>query len=45
MSLAIVTRDLRRAFDGQLAVDGVDLAVKHGEIYGFLGPKGAGKTT
>ncbi|MGH2994094.1 MAG: ATP-binding cassette domain-containing protein [Solirubrobacterales bacterium] len=43
--LAIVTRDLRRAFDGQLAVDGVDLAVEHGEIYGFLGPNGAGKTT
>jgi ABC-2 type transport system ATP-binding protein len=43
--LAILTRDLRRKFDGTVAVDGVDLAVRHGEIYGFLGPNGAGKTT
>ena len=27
------------------AVDGVDLAVQEGEVYGFLGPNGAGKTT
>jgi len=30
---------------GVLAVDGVDLAVQRGEVYGFLGPNGAGKTT
>jgi ABC-2 type transport system ATP-binding protein len=43
--LAIVTRELRRSFNGLAAVDGVDLAVERGEIYGFLGPNGAGKTT
>jgi len=42
---AIETRDLRRAFEDVLAVDGIDLAVAEGEIYAFLGPNGAGKTT
>ena len=31
--------------DEVLAVDGIDLEVKPGEIYGFLGPNGAGKST
>ena len=43
--LAIETRDLVRTFGGTRAVDGVDLAVSSGEIYGFLGPNGAGKST
>src|SRR4051794_27755417 len=30
---------------GPRAVDGIDLAVAPGEIYGFLGPNGAGKST
>ena len=30
---------------GPRAVDGIDLRVEPGEIYGFLGPNGAGKTT
>src|SRR2546422_6892192 len=30
---------------GPRAVDGIDLAVQTGEIYGFLGPNGAGKST
>ena len=30
---------------GQLAVDGIDLAVPTGSVYGFLGPNGSGKTT
>ena len=30
---------------GPRAVDGIDLEVKPGEIYGFLGPNGAGKST
>jgi ABC-2 type transport system ATP-binding protein len=42
---AIVVEGLERAFDDVLAVQGVDLEVDEGEIYGFLGPNGAGKTT
>ena len=37
---------LRRTFGSDVtAVDGVDLEVRPGEIYGFLGPNGAGKST
>jgi ABC-2 type transport system ATP-binding protein len=43
---AIETHQLEREFEGGIrAVDGVDLEVAAGEIYGFLGPNGAGKTT
>ena len=42
---AIFTRGLVRHFGAVRAVDGIDLAVPPGEIYGFLGPNGAGKTT
>jgi ABC-2 type transport system ATP-binding protein len=42
---AIAVEGLERAFDDVLAVQGVDLEVEEGEIYGFLGPNGAGKTT
>ena len=43
---AIETERLAREFEGGIkAVDGVDLEVANGEIYGFLGPNGAGKTT
>ena len=45
----VETRDLRKVFRGRngevVAVDGVDLHVRSGEIFGFLGPNGAGKTT
>jgi ABC-2 type transport system ATP-binding protein len=37
-----LVRDFRK---GPRAVDGIDLAVSRGEIYGFLGPNGAGKST
>ncbi|MEX0342013.1 MAG: ABC transporter ATP-binding protein [Erythrobacter sp.] len=43
--LAIEARGLVKRFDGILAVDGVDIAVPEGAIYGILGPNGAGKTT
>jgi len=45
MSIAIETRDLRREFNGSVAVDGVSLTVYEGEIFGLVGPDGAGKTT
>jgi len=43
--LAIEARGLVKRFDGFTAVDGVDLTVPQGSIYGILGPNGAGKTT
>jgi ABC-2 type transport system ATP-binding protein len=43
---AIEVENLVREFrKGPRAVDGIDLAVQPGEIYGFLGPNGAGKST
>lgn len=40
------THDLRKQFrGGLLAVDGIDLEVCEGDLFGFLGPNGAGKTT
>jgi len=43
--LAIEARGLVKRFDSFTAVDGVDLTVPEGAIYGILGPNGAGKTT
>ena len=43
--LCIETRGLTKRFGQQLAVDGVDLAVPKGAVFGFLGPNGSGKTT
>lgn len=43
--LAIEARGLVKRFEGFTAVDGVDLSVPEGSIYGILGPNGAGKTT
>ena len=43
---AIRTDGLTKRFrTGQVAVDGIDLAVPRGAVYGFLGPNGSGKTT
>jgi ABC-2 type transport system ATP-binding protein len=42
---AIATTGLVRRFGSFAAVDGIDLDVARGEIYGFLGPNGAGKST
>ena len=41
----ITAHGLTRRFGDLLAVDGLDLAVDKGEVFGFLGPNGAGKTT
>ena len=43
-SAALRIRDLRKSF-GCAAVDGLDLAIRPGELYALLGPNGAGKTT
>ncbi len=41
----IDVKGLTKLFDGKPAVNGIDLNVKRGEIFGFLGPNGSGKTT
>ena len=41
----IDTEGLRKAYGGVTAVEGLDLTVEAGSVYGFLGPNGAGKTT
>jgi ABC-2 type transport system ATP-binding protein len=42
---AIEARQIVKRFDGDTAVDGIDLTIKKGSIFGILGPNGAGKTT
>lgn len=41
----IRTENLTKVYNGKTAVDGLDLVVGEGEIFGFLGPNGAGKST
>jgi ABC-2 type transport system ATP-binding protein len=43
--LALATRGLRKKYGSRLALNGLDLSVPTGVVYGFLGPNGAGKTT
>jgi oleandomycin transport system ATP-binding protein len=45
MDHAIVAEGLVKRFGDTTAVDGVDLAIRSGTVYGLLGPNGAGKTT
>jgi ABC-2 type transport system ATP-binding protein len=45
IELAVATQGLTRDFGSFRAVDGIDLAVPVGSLYGFLGPNGAGKST
>ena len=41
----IQTRDLRRDYKAVHAVDGLTLVIQRGELFGLVGPDGAGKTT
>jgi ABC-2 type transport system ATP-binding protein len=43
--LAIQTWELTKRYGETLALDGLELSVQPGEVYGYLGPNGAGKTT
>src|SRR6266581_9158481 len=45
MKSVIRTEKLTKRFGDLTAVDGIDLDVREGEVFGFLGPNGAGKTT
>ncbi len=45
MGLVVETRDVHKHFGPIRAVDGIDLTVREGEIYGLIGPNGSGKTT
>jgi len=45
VDLAIATRGLTKRFGARVAVDGLELLVPRGSVYGFLGPNGSGKTT
>src|SRR5918993_179262 len=42
---ALQVRNLRKAYQDVVAVDGLDLEISAGECFGLLGPNGAGKTT
>ncbi len=41
----VETVELRKEFDGVIAVDDLNLQLERGDIFGFIGPNGAGKTT
>ncbi|NIS82521.1 MAG: ATP-binding cassette domain-containing protein, partial [Anaerolineales bacterium] len=43
--VAIIAQGLTKRFGDFTAVDGIDFEVRRGEIFGFLGPNGSGKTT
>ena len=42
---AIEAHGLVKIHGGTRALDGIDLTVQRGQVFGFLGPNGAGKTT
>jgi ABC-2 type transport system ATP-binding protein len=44
-SVAVTTERLRKEFGAVVAVEGLDLQIRRGEVFGLLGPNGSGKTT
>ena len=42
---AVVIHGLRKVFDSRVAVEGLELSIHRGEVFGLLGPNGSGKTT
>ena len=42
---SIIAKSLLKSYNSVNAVDGIDLVVKSGQVFGFLGPNGAGKST
>jgi ABC-2 type transport system ATP-binding protein len=42
---AVVIRGLRKVFGSRVAVEGLELSIRRGEVFGLLGPNGSGKTT
>jgi ABC-2 type transport system ATP-binding protein len=42
---SIIAKSLCKSYNSVNAVDGIDLSVKSGQVFGFLGPNGAGKST
>src|SRR5665213_2745847 len=44
-NLAIDVHGLTKRFGAKVAVNGIDIGVPYGEVWGFLGPNGSGKTT
>jgi ABC-2 type transport system ATP-binding protein len=45
VTAAVTVRDLRKSYEGQEALRGVDFEIAAGEVFSLLGPNGAGKTT
>jgi ABC-2 type transport system ATP-binding protein len=45
VSIIMSTSHLTKSFQGKEAVSDVSMSVSQGQIYGFLGPNGSGKTT
>lgn len=43
--MSVTTRSLFKSYGDLIAVDGIDLDIKPGKVFGFLGPNGAGKST
>ncbi|MCX5799166.1 MAG: ATP-binding cassette domain-containing protein, partial [Proteobacteria bacterium] len=44
-AITIKTSNLTKAFGGNTAVDNLNIEVRKGELFGIVGPDGAGKTT